>query len=307
MSAARETAYLPGQPSTLWPFWHAGFFCWRAETWLGWLGKSAMVGPFPAEPAPPEYPSDALASVWVDRAPGPGRFWHSAFQSSRRLRRFACLLPGRAWFRIFSVVLLLFALPAAACRPASTSAPPRYRRASQRFVRPVWADVDHDCRDTRAEVLAAQCSSVTWSPSGCRVVKAVCVDVYTGVEVASDTATQTFHVDHLLPAAEAWKRGEWRLTPAERRQHVPAGSRCTRPSACRAFAAFFNDPRNLNVTRARTNERKRDRMPGAWCPEAAPVRPVVARQFRAVASAYRISLTPAEQAGLRAWDRGVCR
>jgi hypothetical protein len=50
-----------------------------------------------------------------------------------------------------------------------------------------------------------------------------------------------------------------------------------------------------------------DRMPGAWCPEAAPVRPVVARQFRAVADAYRIPLAASELAGLRAWDRGVCR
>jgi hypothetical protein len=34
---------------------------------------------------------------------------------------------------------------------------------------------------------------------------------------------------------------------------------------------------------------------------------VVARQFRAVAAAYRIPLTASELAGLRAWDRGVCR
>lgn len=194
---------------------------------------------------------------------------------------------------IFLILFVLLALPAAA----------------QRFERPFWADSDHDCRDTRAEVLSEKCSSVTWNQSGCRVVRAVCTDAYSGAEVATDSPSQALQVDHLLPASVAWKRGTWLLKN---------GARCTEPAHCPTYLTFFNDVQNLNVTRARTNRQKSDLMPGVagkskdkdgkgWCPESPAVRPAVAHQFRAVAATYHIPLTASEFAGLRAWDRGVCQ
>lgn len=168
--------------------------------------------------------------------------------------------------------------------------------ARERFARPGWADFDGDCRDTRAEVLAAQCLSVSWDAKGCHVLQAVCRDPYTGAEVASDSP-QGFHVDHVFPASVAWWRGTWRLS---------SGEPCTKPSACPAFKSFFNDPLNLRVVRARTNLRKSDLMPGEWCPDDPAARPEVARILREAARAYRLPLLDKELLALATWDRGAC-
>ena len=59
-----------------------------------------------------------------------------------------------------------------------------------------WADEDHDCQDTRQEVLAAQ--SVTparWTPDGCKVVVGWWVDPYTG---ETTSRPSDLDIDHLV-------------------------------------------------------------------------------------------------------------
>lgn len=155
---------------------------------------------------------------------------------------------------------------------------------SRAYPRPSWRDEDHDCQSTRTEVLVKTCR-VKLSPSRCKVVQATCLDLYSGAEVASDTPAQTFHVDHIFPAAEAWKRRTW--TADE-------------------FADFFNDQGNLLVTRARTNLRKGDRMPQEWCPASRGARMLVARRLRRTAAVYGLKVSSEEQAGVRSWERGEC-
>lgn len=151
------------------------------------------------------------------------------------------------------------------------------------YSRPAWAR--EGCRTTRTQALIEQCE-VVLSPDGCTVTRATCFDLYSGAELATDSPAQALHVDHLLPACEAWKRRAW--SPAE-------------------FREFFNyRDFNLVVTRARTNLRKGDAMPDAWCPANASSRPFLARRFRFVAERFRIPLNERERAGLRAWDAGQC-
>jgi hypothetical protein len=151
------------------------------------------------------------------------------------------------------------------------------------YKRPGWADMDKDCRDTRAEVLAAQCR-VTWAPGRCKVARATCMDPYSGAEVSADTAA-AFHADHVYPAAEAWKRRAWK--PGE-------------------FKLFFNWEPNLLAVRARTNLRKGDAMPQEWCPTDPDGRRDAARVFRLAARTWALPIRPAEEVGLRAWERGEC-
>jgi HNH endonuclease len=152
------------------------------------------------------------------------------------------------------------------------------------YVRPNWSKAE-GCRDTRAVVLAAQCSQVTWSANGCSVRAAVCPDLYSGFEIATDSAGQALHVDHLYPASAAWHGREW--TKAE-------------------FQAFFNDQENLIVVRARTNMRKGDDGPGGWCPLNIAARPVIAAKYRATAAKWSLPISKADEVGLRAWERGEC-
>lgn len=152
--------------------------------------------------------------------------------------------------------------------------------------RPSWRDDDHDCQSTRTEVIIRDCREVVLSANGCTVAAAVCVDLYTGADITTDTPAQSIQIDHLFPYAEARTRKRWSKA---------------------ALANFFNDQLNLVAVRARTNGQKSDRMPGEWCPSDARARPEVARRFRAVVKRrYAFALTASEEAGVRAWERGEC-
>lgn len=151
--------------------------------------------------------------------------------------------------------------------------------------RPAWSDADHDGFNAREELILAQCPVVHLTPDGKGIKAATCLDLYSGAEISTDTPSQSLHADHLYPAAEAWKRRAW--TRAE-------------------FRAFFNDSRNLVLTRARTNLRKGDSMPQEWCPATGGARMLAAKRFRETAKRWRLPILPAEERGLRAWEAGGC-
>lgn len=76
-----------------------------------------------------------------------------------------------------------------------------------------WADLDGDCQDTRAEVLARE--SLTPVAKGCRVLRGKWRSYYD-----NKTWTRSFQVqiDHLVPLAEAWDSGayEWNASTRSR-------------------------------------------------------------------------------------------
>jgi hypothetical protein len=153
------------------------------------------------------------------------------------------------------------------------------------YHRPAWADVDGDCQDTRAEVLISRCQRIELDSRGCRVVSATCADAYSGRWITTSNPGAIFHVDHVLPSAEMWKRRNW---------------------TAHQFAQAFNDQDGLELTTRATNLRKSDRMPDQWCPALVEERPRAASRVRTMALRYELHLSPEEQAALAVWDRGEC-
>ncbi|MBC7594311.1 MAG: HNH endonuclease [Kineosporiaceae bacterium] len=76
-----------------------------------------------------------------------------------------------------------------------------------------WADLDGDCQDTRAEVLARE--SLAPIAKGCTVFRGKWISYYD-----NEIWTRSFEVqiDHLVPLAEAWDSGAYRWN-AEARLH----------------------------------------------------------------------------------------
>lgn len=74
-----------------------------------------------------------------------------------------------------------------------------------------WADLDNDCEDTRAEVLARE--SLVKVEEGCRVFRGRWLSYYD-----NKTWTRSFQVqiDHLVPLAEAWDSGAFAWDRATR-------------------------------------------------------------------------------------------
>lgn len=200
----------------------------------------------------------------------------------------AQLVQGFTRRALAAAAVLALAVPMLAAAPA--------------YNRPAWLDLDGNGRNTRADVLAAHCRSITWDAAGRTARQAVCKDFYTGREIATDTPAQALHVDHVLAAAAAWRArfsvgGAWRQDD---------GTRCERADKCAEFRRFFNDRENLRVTRARTNMQKGDRGPADWCPAVRGARLATARIYRAMARKWALPTTAADERGLRAWERGEC-
>ena len=78
-----------------------------------------------------------------------------------------------------------------------------------------WADLDGDCRDTRAEVLARE--SLVPVAAGCRVFRGRWLSYYD-----DRTWTRSFQVqiDHLVPLAEAWDSGAFAWSAPKRLQYA---------------------------------------------------------------------------------------
>ena len=78
-----------------------------------------------------------------------------------------------------------------------------------------WADLDGDCRDTRAEVLARD--SAVPVAEGCKVTRGQWLSFYD-----NKTWTKSFEVqiDHLVPLAEAWDSGAYSWDVATRLRYA---------------------------------------------------------------------------------------
>lgn len=115
-----------------------------------------------------------------------------------------------------------------------------------------WIDADHDCHNTRQEVLAQESSiKVGYSAisHGCTVSSGRWFTVFDGKTYTSPTQVQ---IDHLVPVAEAWGSGAQTWTQARRR----------------SFYNDLGDTRSLNAMASSLNGAKSAKGPEDWLPPA---------------------------------------
>lgn len=112
-----------------------------------------------------------------------------------------------------------------------------------------WIDADHDCQNTRQEVLIAESiTPVTFKDEKhCTVISGEWHDPYTG-EIVADP--KKLDVDHMVPLAETWRSGGYSWSSEKKKQ----------------FANDISNPQHLIAVTARANRQKSDKDPANWLP-----------------------------------------
>ena len=133
--------------------------------------------------------------------------------------------------------------------------------------------------DTRARVLLRDAApgSIRRGP-GCRIGAGVWVSSYDRTRITDPRGVQ---IDHRVPVREAQRSGARGWTPAQR-------------------ARFYNDPANLIAVSAHANTSKGDDDPGRWRPPNRAAWCGYASAYVATKRTYRLTVDPAERAGLGA-------
>lgn len=154
---------------------------------------------------------------------------------------------------------------------------PRYRRDDWKH----WIDTDRDCQNTREEVLIREAQSIEFADArGCRILRGIWVDPYSGQTI---TSPSELDVDHMVPLHDAHKSGgaHW---SAERKQ---------------AYANYLDDPRHLRAVRSDLNRDKGDKSPDKWLPPESAAQCQYARDWLAIKQHWQLSITPTEADTLR--------
>src|SRR5262245_3657848 len=140
-----------------------------------------------------------------------------------------------------------------------------------------WDDVDHDCQDTRAEVLIveSQVPVAFTTLASCPGTTGQWVDPWSGTLT---TAASALDVDHTVPLANAWRSGAWAWT---REQRV-------------AYANDLADDAHLVAIPAGENRAKGDGGPESWRPPSAASWCAYARVWTAIKAKWNLSATPTE-------------
>lgn len=112
-----------------------------------------------------------------------------------------------------------------------------------------WTDADHDCQDTRQEVLIEESViPVTLDEKGCKVVTGRWICPYTGRVI---TNPSDLDIDHMVPLNEAHKSGGWRWDKSQKS----------------LYANDLDNPNHLIAVYKGANRSKGDKPPQEWLPE----------------------------------------
>ncbi len=143
-----------------------------------------------------------------------------------------------------------------------------------------WADDDHDCHNTRAEVLIGQSlHPVTFAANGCTVATGLWHDPWSETQA---TVAQAFDIDHTVPAENAWVSGAWQWTNAQR-------------------VAFYNDLATTDLLLAipaSENRSKGDQGPDGWRPPTPIAWCRYARSWDHIKAKWHLSATVTEWSAL---------
>ena len=144
-----------------------------------------------------------------------------------------------------------------------------------------WIDADGDCVNTRHEVLALESlAPVVWSDNGCRVLRGLWFDLYTGKTFVDPGRLD---IDHVVPLMEAHQSGAWAWTQEQRVR----------------FVNDLDNPGHLIAVSASANRSKGARDPADWMPPLQEARCVYAAAWLSVKEAYNLSIDPAEEQAFR--------
>jgi hypothetical protein len=182
------------------------------------------------------------------------------------------------------LLVLALLLGIAACGdhgPTSPDSPaiviPPYNRAEWHH----WIDEDHDCQDTRAEVLIRDSvRPVTFtSTSGCVVELGQWVDPYGGAVL---TDASDVDIDHLVPLENAHYSGGWAWSHAQKE----------------AFANDLSDPMLLLAVDDGLNQQKGGRGPDAWVPPNAAFKCQYVEAWLRIKQRWGLTMTAPERAAV---------
>ncbi|WP_028636622.1 HNH endonuclease family protein [Nocardioides sp. URHA0032] len=174
-------------------------------------------------------------------------------------------VPGAASAEAMRLRAAVRALPVAA------ETPDGYDRDLFRH----WVDADHDCQDTREEVLVAESRVPV---DGCTVSTG---EWFSWYDRETWTQSSDVDIDHLVPLKEAWDSGA-RGWDAETRER---------------YANDLGDARALVAVTDNVNQSKGDRDAAEWLPEFSVCRYV--RDWTAIKLRWGLAVDPAEKTALR--------
>ena len=145
-----------------------------------------------------------------------------------------------------------------------------------------WSDDDHDCLNTRHEVLMAE--EISGSPllrdDSCLVIGGRWFAAFTGTFVDDP---RSLDVDHFVPLANAHRSGGWAWDAATRRR----------------FANDQEEPRHLIAVTASANRSKSDKGPETWRPDDGGYWCTYADTWMDIKVRWALSVTSAELSALR--------
>jgi hypothetical protein len=159
----------------------------------------------------------------------------------------------------------------------SDGTPPPYNRREWRH----WVDADHDCQDTRQEVLIAESEvPVEFADERhCRVKRGRWTCPYTG-RVVIDPGE--LDVDHLVPLENANGAGGWRWSAEQKR----------------AFANDLDHAESLRAVLASANRQKGSKGPEAWLPPNERYRCTYVGDWMRTKQRSRLAMTREEEVAI---------
>ncbi len=145
-----------------------------------------------------------------------------------------------------------------------------------------WSDDDHDCLNTRHEVLMTE--EISGSPflrdDGCLVTGGRWFAAFTGTFVDDP---RSLDVDHFVPLANAHRSGGWAWDAPTRRR----------------FANDQDEPRHLIAVTASANRSKGDKGPETWRPDDHDYWCTYADTWMDIKVRWALTVTSAEMTALR--------
>lgn len=148
---------------------------------------------------------------------------------------------------------------------------------------PHWQDIDHDCQDTRAEVLIRDTKAEIKFKRNkpCNVTYGRWVCPYTGKVIVK---ASELDIDHIVPLAHAYRTGGADWSRKKKGQ-------------------FANDMDNLLPVDKSINREKGDKGPDEWRPPRKEFWPEYARKWRSIKTKYGLSISSSEENALGDMER----